>query len=233
MYLHLLGADHGPAALGLDVAHGRLRGWIPVSHAVAVRHLEEPVLGADRPQLHRLEQDVVTAIARGGTGRRDRVRSRQVVPDPAFGLPPEVEELRPEYTRGEKHEDDPDADDGDQRPDLRRRSGLQRLDQDPAEEPGGGQRQHAEDHPVQDVAEDTAPVVDDGGERGKDVEGGVQQGRYGDRVVEGVGQRGGEQVGPGQSQQGQADQRLAATGVENRRLTLPRNGGSTRWLAIP
>jgi amino acid transporter len=49
VYLYLLGADHGSATLGLDVAHGRLGGWIPVSHAVAVRYLEEPVPGADRP----------------------------------------------------------------------------------------------------------------------------------------------------------------------------------------
>ena len=53
--LHLLGADDSPAALGLDVAHGRLRGGITVTHAVAVRHLEEPVLRANRPQLNRLE----------------------------------------------------------------------------------------------------------------------------------------------------------------------------------
>ena len=66
--LHLLSADDGPAALGLDIAHGRLRGGIPVTHAVAMRHLEEPVLGADRPELHRLEQDVVPAITHGSTG---------------------------------------------------------------------------------------------------------------------------------------------------------------------
>jgi hypothetical protein len=53
--LHLLGTDDSPAALGLDVAHGRLCGGITVTHAVAVRHLEEPVLGANRPQLNRLE----------------------------------------------------------------------------------------------------------------------------------------------------------------------------------
>lgn len=68
VYLHLLGTDDGPAALGLDVAHGRLRGGIPVTHAVAVGHLEEPVPGADGAELNRLEQDVVPAIARGNAG---------------------------------------------------------------------------------------------------------------------------------------------------------------------
>jgi hypothetical protein len=33
-----------------------------------MRHLEEPVLGANRPKLNRLEQDVVPAITHGNTG---------------------------------------------------------------------------------------------------------------------------------------------------------------------
>jgi len=33
-----------------------------------MRHLEEPVLGADRRELHWLEQDVVPAITHGSTG---------------------------------------------------------------------------------------------------------------------------------------------------------------------
>jgi hypothetical protein len=47
--LDLLDADHGPAALGLDPAHRVLRGGIAVVHAVAVRHLEEPVLVVSGP----------------------------------------------------------------------------------------------------------------------------------------------------------------------------------------
>src|SRR5271165_5912072 len=75
VYLHLLSADNSPAALGFDIPHGRLRRGIPVAHAVAVRHLEEPVPGADRPELHRFEQDVVTSVAHG-SGFRDLARSR-------------------------------------------------------------------------------------------------------------------------------------------------------------
>ena len=49
--LDLLGADHGPAALGLDPAHVGLAGRIAVSHAVAVRHLVEAVACGDRADL--------------------------------------------------------------------------------------------------------------------------------------------------------------------------------------
>ena len=61
--LHLLGADDRPAALGLDAAHRRVRRRVAVTHAVAVRHLEEPVARRHRPDLHRLEEDVVTGLA--------------------------------------------------------------------------------------------------------------------------------------------------------------------------
>src|SRR5882757_2297829 len=130
----------------------------------------------------------------------------------ALGLPPEVEELRPEHEARGEHEDDPDADDSDQRPELRRGGRLQRLDQDPAEERGGAQGEQAKDHCVQGTAEDTAPVVGDGGERRQDVEGGVQQGGYRDGVVEGVRQRGGEQVDPGKTEQGQTDDQARGDG---------------------
>ncbi len=59
----LLGADHGPAALGLHAAHGRQRGRIAVTHAVAVRHLEEAVARGDRTDGNRLEEDVVARVA--------------------------------------------------------------------------------------------------------------------------------------------------------------------------
>ena len=64
MDLDFLGADHRPAALGLDAAHGRERRGIVVAHAVAMGHLVEAVLGGDRADLDRLEQDVVARIAR-------------------------------------------------------------------------------------------------------------------------------------------------------------------------
>jgi len=60
--LHLLGADDCPAALGLDSPQGGFRGGIPVAHAGAVRHLEEPVPGGDRPDLDRLEEDIMPGV---------------------------------------------------------------------------------------------------------------------------------------------------------------------------
>ena len=56
--LGLLGADHRPAALGLDPPHLGQGGEVPVSHAVAVRDLVEAVARGHRADLHRLEQDV-------------------------------------------------------------------------------------------------------------------------------------------------------------------------------
>ena len=61
--LDLLGADDGPASLGLDAAHDRVRGRVAVAHAVAVRHLEEAVARGHRPELDGLEQDVVARVA--------------------------------------------------------------------------------------------------------------------------------------------------------------------------
>src|SRR5262249_2710923 len=64
MYRAVLGVDHGPAAGRLHAAHRR-QGLRPSpTHAGAVRHLIEAVLGRLRADLHRLEQDVVMRIAR-------------------------------------------------------------------------------------------------------------------------------------------------------------------------
>ena len=74
MDLDLLGADDGPAALRLDAAHHGVRGRVAVAHAVAVRHLEEAVARGHRPELHRLEEDVVARVAHviGEQAPRDR-----------------------------------------------------------------------------------------------------------------------------------------------------------------
>ena len=56
--LDLLGADHRPATLGLDAAHGGMTAGVKPAHAVAMRHLEEPVTGRHRSDLDRLEQHV-------------------------------------------------------------------------------------------------------------------------------------------------------------------------------
>ncbi len=64
MNFRLLAADDAPAALGLDRPHDGERGRVAVAHAVAMRHLVEAVLGGDRADLYRLEQDVVSRIAR-------------------------------------------------------------------------------------------------------------------------------------------------------------------------
>ncbi len=65
MDLALLGGDHGPATLGLDLAHRRVGQWHRVAHAIAMWHLEEAVLGRHRADLHRGEKDVVAGIAHG------------------------------------------------------------------------------------------------------------------------------------------------------------------------
>ena len=64
MDVAFLRRDDGPAALGLDAAHGRLGARHDMAHAGAVRHLIEAVSGRLRADLHRLEQDVVTRVAR-------------------------------------------------------------------------------------------------------------------------------------------------------------------------
>src|SRR5215471_9559212 len=57
--LNLLGGHDRPAALGLDLAHRGLGARVPVAHAIAVRYLEEPVLGDQRADDDRFEEDVV------------------------------------------------------------------------------------------------------------------------------------------------------------------------------
>ena len=74
--LDLLGADDGPAALGLDAAHERERRRVAVAHPVAVRHLEEAVARGDGPDPDGLEEDVVAGIA--GDGRKPNVFDRGV-----------------------------------------------------------------------------------------------------------------------------------------------------------
>src|SRR5262249_46176758 len=61
--LHLLGTHDGPATLRLDPPHGGLGPGIAVSHPRTVGDLEEPVLGGDRPDLHRFEEDIVPGVA--------------------------------------------------------------------------------------------------------------------------------------------------------------------------
>jgi hypothetical protein len=61
--LDLLGADDRPAALGLDAAHHGVCSRVAVAHPVAVRNLKEAVARGHRPELHRLEEDVVTRVA--------------------------------------------------------------------------------------------------------------------------------------------------------------------------
>ena len=65
--LALFGADDGPAALCFDLTHGGVRLWHGVAHTVAVWYLEEAVLGDNRADSQRLEQDVKTGVAGHGT----------------------------------------------------------------------------------------------------------------------------------------------------------------------
>ena len=62
MNVGFLGADHGPATFGFHAPHGRHGAGKAHSHPVAMRHLEEPVLGRDRSDSDWLEQNVVTRI---------------------------------------------------------------------------------------------------------------------------------------------------------------------------
>ena len=78
MDLDLLGADDGPAALRLDAAHDGVRGRVAVAHPVAVRHLEEAVARGHRPELHRLEEDVVARVAGHQAKRLRAIRSRMM-----------------------------------------------------------------------------------------------------------------------------------------------------------
>ena len=60
---HLLGKDDAPAAFRFHPPHFGRSGRIAIASTVAMRHLVEAVLGGDRPDPHRLEQDIVTRIA--------------------------------------------------------------------------------------------------------------------------------------------------------------------------
>ena len=71
---HVLGADHAPAAFGLDLAHRGRRPRRPVAGAVAVGDLVEAVLCGHRADAHRLEQHVVARIP---CHRRPRQSRRQ------------------------------------------------------------------------------------------------------------------------------------------------------------
>ncbi len=62
----VLGADHAPAALGLDAAQRRQHARTEPPEPGAVGDLIEPVFRRDRADLHRLEQDVVAWITRHG-----------------------------------------------------------------------------------------------------------------------------------------------------------------------
>ena len=85
MNLDLLGAHHAPAALRLDRPHGGECRGIPVSHAVAMRHLIESVLGRNRADPHRLEQDIVSGIAGHDVSCRGRGESSSTLARAAAG----------------------------------------------------------------------------------------------------------------------------------------------------
>ena len=57
------GAHDAPAAFGFGAAEGGAHAWHGIGHAGCVRHGIEAVAGRDRPDLHRLEEDVVTRVA--------------------------------------------------------------------------------------------------------------------------------------------------------------------------
>ncbi|MOA06526.1 hypothetical protein D3C78_1261650 [compost metagenome] len=59
---HFFGADHAPATLGFYPAQFGEPARLGPAHAVAVGNLEEAVLGDDRADALRLEEDVVTGI---------------------------------------------------------------------------------------------------------------------------------------------------------------------------
>ena len=59
----LVGADDGPSALGLHAPHGGFRARQQVTHAAAVRHLEEAVARRYRADLHGFEEDIESGIA--------------------------------------------------------------------------------------------------------------------------------------------------------------------------
>ena len=76
--LDFLRANDGPAALRFDAAHDRMRCRVAVTHAVAVRHLEEAVACRDGAELHGLEEDVVARVAGHQVKRLRAIRSRMM-----------------------------------------------------------------------------------------------------------------------------------------------------------
>ena len=91
MDLDLLGAYDSPTALSLDAAHDGVRGRVTVTHAVAVRHLEEAVARSHRPELDRLEEDVVALVAIIGVGVLLMLIARVVLRPQFFHLRRETE----------------------------------------------------------------------------------------------------------------------------------------------
>ena len=78
----VLGADHGPATLGIYLPRPVERLRPRVSHAGAMRHLVETVLRRYRPDLHGFEEDVVPGVAFHGhsdTATAGNGRSRNTV----------------------------------------------------------------------------------------------------------------------------------------------------------
>src|SRR5580693_6797648 len=87
-------------------------------------------------------------------------------------LPPDVEELGTQDETGGEHYEYASRDDADQRPPLRLGRVLDRLGDDPDQKPGGGQGKNADKNCVPGIAEDPAPVINNGGGRGQQVEAG-------------------------------------------------------------
>src|SRR5208337_1847499 len=85
---------------------------------------------------------------------------------PGRALSLNVEERRPQDETRDEHHDDAGCEDADQRPPLRCRGVLPRLDHDPYQEPGGDQGQDAGERGVPGVAEDTVPIIRDNREPG-------------------------------------------------------------------
>ena len=116
-----------------------------------------------------------------------------------------MEERRPQDEPRGQHQDQPRGHDAGQRPDLRRRRGLQGLHHDPGQEPGRGEREDTEDQCIPGAAGHAAAVVHHGGQRGEDVEDGEQQAGHRDHVVERVLHGRGEQVDPAEPDDEQPD----------------------------
>ena len=105
MDLALLGADDGPAALGFRGAHRRVRFRHGVTHAVAVRDLEEAVLRRYRTDADGLEQDVVTRITLHEEAHEAGTQVCEVRDGGARGatLPPLHQEIQRQAEREQPH----------------------------------------------------------------------------------------------------------------------------------